>query len=84
MASRAPVAPRRWPVMDLVEDILSLWACSPKTALAARVSMGSLRPVEVPWALMYWTSSGLMPASAMAMRSAWMMPLASGSGATMW
>ena len=26
-----PAAPREWPVMDLMEEILSFLACSPKT-----------------------------------------------------
>ena len=50
-ASTAPAAPRRWPVMDLVELIATLYACLPKTDLMAKVSMASFRGVEVPWAL---------------------------------
>ena len=38
-------------VMDFVEETFSFAACSPKTALMALVSMGSLIGVEVPWAL---------------------------------
>ena len=50
-ASSAPAAPRRWPVMDLVEPTTISRARSPRTALMAAVSDRSLWGVEVPWAL---------------------------------
>ena len=50
-ASLPPAAPRRWPVMDLVEEMEILGARSPKQRLMARVSQRSLIGVEVPWAL---------------------------------
>ena len=51
-ASRAPVAPRRCPVMDFVEEMLICRACSPNTSLNAFVSMASFMRVDVPCALM--------------------------------
>ena len=59
MASVLPAAPSRWPVIDLVALIGIFLAYSPKTVLMAIVSVRSLSGVEVPWALMYSTSSGL-------------------------
>ena len=50
--STAPEAPRRWPIMDLVEETCSFLAWSPKTSLMALVSVLSLSSVLVPWALM--------------------------------
>jgi len=38
--------------MDLFDETQSFFACSPKTFLTARVSVRSLRGVDVPWALM--------------------------------
>ena len=52
MASTAPAAPSRWPVIDLVDEIGTRRACSPKAVLMAAVSLASLRRVLVPWALM--------------------------------
>ncbi len=52
IASSAPVAPIMWPVIDLVEEIGTCPARSPRAALIARVSERSLRTVPVPWALM--------------------------------
>ena len=49
-ASRPPAAPRRCPVIDLVDDTASLYAWSPKTALIAFVSAMSPSGVDVPWA----------------------------------
>ena len=51
-ASRPPAPPSRCPVIDLVDEIASLRACSPKQRLIASVSSLSLYGVEVPWALM--------------------------------
>ena len=51
-SSIAPPAPSAWPCMDLVDDTASASACAPKTARMARVSVGSLASVPVPWALM--------------------------------
>jgi len=51
-ASTAPAAPSRCPIIDFVELMASLRACSPKSRLIAQVSMRSLGGVEVPCALM--------------------------------
>ena len=51
-ASRPPAAPSRWPVIDLVDEIASLRACSPKQRLDGQRLELSLYGVEVPWALM--------------------------------
>ena len=49
MASTAPAAPSIWPVMDLVEDTMHLWAASsPKAFLMAFVSQESFKGVLVP------------------------------------
>lgn len=47
-----PEPPRRWPVIDFVELMGILCACSPKARLIAVVSSLSFNGVEVPWALM--------------------------------
>ena len=52
IASRAPAAPNRWPVIDFVEETISLRAWSPKTSLIACVSARSFAGVDVPCALM--------------------------------
>ena len=70
--------------MDLVELMASFRACSPKTALTAAVSILSLSGVEVPWALMYWTTSGGTPASSRARRMTRMAPSPSSAGAAAW
>ena len=46
--SIAPLAPNKCPVIDFVELIFSLYACSPKTFLTAVVSALSPNGVEVP------------------------------------
>ena len=51
-ASIAPAAPSVWPIIDLVELTGRVAARSPNTVLIARVSIGSLAGVAVPWALM--------------------------------
>src|SRR2546426_1551751 len=51
-ASKAPAAPSKWPVIDLVEPKMSFLARSPNTAFTAAVSAASPCGVEVPWALM--------------------------------
>ena len=48
MASRAPAAPKQWPIIDLVEETFILYAWSPKAFLIMAVSAGSLIGVEVP------------------------------------
>src|SRR5262249_47178326 len=65
-ASIAPAAPRRWPVIDLVEASITRCAYSPKTRVTAVVAGRAFGGGEVPWALMYWMSEGCMPASASA------------------
>ena len=52
-----PAAPRPCPVAPLVEDMYKSLALSPNKALIALVSTTSFVGVEVPWALMYVTSS---------------------------
>ena len=84
MASTPPDAPSRWPIMLLVLEIISFLACSPKTCLIAFVSATSPRPVLVPWALMYCTSSAFQPASRIAARIASAAPMPSSCGAVMW
>ena len=51
-AATTPAAPSRWPTIDLGELMATLWACAPKAALMARVSVTSLSGVDVPWATM--------------------------------
>ena len=46
-----PAAPRVCPVMDLVDEMGTFLACSPKTFLIAIVSNLSLYAVDVPCAL---------------------------------
>ena len=48
MASNAPAEPIRCPVMDLVEEMGTVLAPSPKTCLMALVSELSLSCVLVP------------------------------------
>jgi hypothetical protein len=50
IASTAPAAPRRWPIIDLVLLIATLRACSPSAIFNAFVSPASLSCVEVPCA----------------------------------
>jgi hypothetical protein len=45
----APQAPCGWPIIDLIAEPASLFACLPKASFTARVSMRSLRSVDVPW-----------------------------------
>jgi hypothetical protein len=51
-ASIAPAAPSRWPVADLVDDMVALPAASPSMRSTAPSSISSPRGVEVPCALM--------------------------------
>jgi hypothetical protein len=51
IASTPPLAPSKWPCMDLVEETARLPASSPNTPLMAFVSLTSLSAVAVPWAL---------------------------------
>ena len=50
LSNGKPAAPSKCPVMDLVELTTSFFACSPKTALVALVSLASPSGVEVPCA----------------------------------
>ena len=84
MASSAPAAPSRCPVIDFVEDTMSVCACSPKTRLMAAVSSRSFGCVDVPWALMYSMSVGRRPAWSRAIFIARAFPSPSGDGAVMW
>src|SRR5437879_4402388 len=83
-ASKAPAAPSRWPVIDLVEPKISLRACGPNTVFTAAVSAESPCGVDVPWALMYPTCSSRTSASRAASRMASWAPEPSGAGAVMW
>ena len=64
-ASKAPAAPIRWPVIDLVALIARDWPSrverGPKTAWIASASRLSPSGVEVPWGLMRSTSSAGTP-----------------------
>ena len=51
IASRAPAAPVRWPVIDLVDDTGTVATASPNASRKARVSAASFSGVPVPWAL---------------------------------
>ena len=51
-ASIPPAAPKECPIMDLMDEIFILYACSPNTDLIASVSILSFSCVLVPWALM--------------------------------
>src|SRR5271163_1558914 len=51
IASTAPAAPRRWPIEDLVEDIVVLAAELPSSRSTACNSISSPTGVDVPWAL---------------------------------
>src|SRR5262245_40129518 len=67
-ASTAPAAPKRWPMLALVE-LTGRWAtASPAQALIALASALSLSGVPVPWALTYPTCAGFTDASAQAAR----------------
>src|SRR5204862_332317 len=66
IASTAPAAPSRCPIIDLVLLIATLRACSPRAIFSAFVSPASLSCVDVPWALTYSTSAGSSPASLIA------------------
>ena len=63
-ASTTPDAPSRCPVDDLVAVIGTAANRSPNTAASAFASAASPAGIEVPWALMWPTSSAVMPASA--------------------
>ena len=83
--SSPPAAPRRWPVIDFVDETTSPFlACSPNTRLMAWHSATSPCGVEVPWVFTYPTLSGATPASFRAMRIARWPPSPSGAGAVMW
>ena len=56
MASTAPAAPNRWPVIDFVELIFMSYKCFPNTSLRALVSATSPRGVDVPCILIASTS----------------------------
>ena len=69
--------------MDLVEDISRESAAGPKARFTAAVSHRSFIGVEVPWALIYPTSEGEIPASASAEVIQYAAPLPSSRGAVM-
>ena len=64
IVSMPPAPPSKCPVMDLVELMASESAWAPKTLRMARLSILSLKCVEVPWALTASTSQGCRPAAA--------------------
>jgi len=71
-------APRPWPVTPLVE--VTAGPMPPKTLLMALDSARSLSGVEVPWALMWRTSSVVRPASIRASSMHETAPEPSGAG----
>ncbi len=75
-------APMQWPIMLLIEVTGS--SRSPKMARITLASMASLAWVPVPCALMWSTSSGVMPLDSIAWRMAEMLPSPSGCGRVMW
>ncbi|OPZ54544.1 MAG: hypothetical protein BWY91_01627 [bacterium ADurb.BinA028] len=84
MASSAPAAPSRCPVIDLVALTGMESARSPKARRIALVSATSPTGVEVAWALMWTTSRRVPPAVDTASSMAREAPAPSGSGAVMW
>ena len=50
--STAPAAPIWCPVIDLVEEMATEVAWSPRTSVMATASDASFSGVDVPWALM--------------------------------
>ena len=83
IASTAPAADIKCPIIDFVELIGILKAPSPKTALIACVSAGSFFGVDVPWALIYVISDAESPAIFNAVNIARLAPRPSGSGSLM-
>src|SRR5439155_14056928 len=81
-ASAAPAAPTRWPVTPLVP--VTGTACSPNTLVMAAASASSFSGVDVPWALMLFTSAGDSPASSRAWSMHAAAPAPLGDGAVMW
>ena len=69
---------------SVVDETASSYACGPKTSLIAFVSAASPCGVEVPWALMYPTRSGVIPARSIAARIISPTPTEAGSGCAMW
>jgi hypothetical protein len=51
IASAAPAAPSRWPIIDLVLLTATFREASPSPSLVAFVSAGSFFGVPVPWLL---------------------------------
>ena len=81
-ASTAPAAPRQCPVAPFVDETGVAYAfSSPSASLITRVSALSPTGVDVPCALTYPTSSGVIPASSNAVCSAraGLAPVGSGS-----
>src|SRR3712207_745256 len=80
ITSIAPAAPKRWPVIDLVELTGTSFALFFKTDLIAKVSNLSLYSVLVPCAFIYESSSAFILASLSASLIALAAPSPSGAG----
>ena len=84
-ASRAPAAPSRWPVIDLVPDTgMPAATSSPNARTIALASATSPTGVEVACALMWEMSPSERPADSTASFMARDAPAPFGSGAVMW
>src|SRR2546429_4020871 len=81
-ASRAPAAPKAWPVTPLVE--VTGGPGEPNSLRMASASAASLRGVEVPWALIWPMSAGPTAASARASSMQAAAPAPAGAGAVRW
>ena len=82
MASSAPAAPSECPVTPLIE--VTGGPGRSKTFSIASASARSLSGVEVPWALIWATSAGRIPASSSASSMQATAPSPPGAGAVMW
>ena len=83
IASNAPAAPSKCPVIDLVAETGRLSTAAPKTRRIAATSLASPAGVLVACALRYPTSCGERPALAKAAAMHRPAPSPLGSGATM-
>ncbi len=81
--SSAPAPPSRWPVIDLVEVTTTWSVSSPRAVRMEPASVRSPWGVDVPCALTWTMSAGVMPesCSALIMAPDWPSPV--GSGCTM-
>ena len=84
IASIAPAAPNKWPVIDLVELMFIFFAWSPNTSDIAFNSATSPKGVDVPCVLIWSTSSGFKPAFSKQFFITATTPIPSGCGAVIW